>query len=59
MSVIRTEISDGIATVTLDRPPVNAIDVAASLGLTDVYLAAGTYTGGVLADQDVDLPTGE
>lgn len=29
MPVIRTEIADGIATVTLDRPPVNAIDTAA------------------------------
>jgi enoyl-CoA hydratase len=37
MSMIRTEITDGIATVTLDRPPVNAIDTATMAEIVSTF----------------------
>lgn len=37
MGAIALEVSDGIATVTLDRPPVNAIDPAAIAEIRDVF----------------------
>lgn len=36
-SAISLEVVDGIATVTLDRPPVNAIDPAAIAGIRDTF----------------------
>ena len=37
MKNIKVEISEGIATITLDRPPVNAIDNEAMLEMTEVF----------------------
>lgn len=36
---IRTELSDGILTVTIDRPKANAIDAATSKRMSDIFLA--------------------
>ena len=37
MTAVRTRTEDGVLVVTLDRPPVNAIDVATSLALHQAF----------------------
>jgi enoyl-CoA hydratase len=37
MGSLRVEIADGIATVTLDRPPVNAIDSASMVEIAEIF----------------------
>jgi enoyl-CoA hydratase len=46
MSAISVEIVDHVATVTLDRPPVNAVDTTTFLEIRDAFTAVG-------ADRDV------
>jgi len=46
MPALTVSVADHIATVTLDRPPVNAVDVATFVELHDVFSALG-------ADRDV------
>lgn len=41
MDFVRVEVEDHIATVTFDRPPVNAVDVAANTELQDAFDAIG------------------
>jgi crotonobetainyl-CoA hydratase len=51
---VRTEASDGVLTITLDRPKANAVDAATSLALYDAFarleadsdLRVGIVTGG-------------
>jgi enoyl-CoA hydratase len=42
MEHVRLEIADGIAVVTLDRPPVNALDATAFRELTETFTGLGT-----------------
>jgi hypothetical protein len=37
------------------RTPTYAIDVADTLNLGQVFVSTGTYTGGTIADADVDV----
>jgi enoyl-CoA hydratase len=37
--VIRTETNDGIGTITIDQPPINALDIDHALGLRDALRA--------------------
>jgi enoyl-CoA hydratase len=41
MEFVSVEISDAIATVTLERPPVNALDARAFRELTMAFTALG------------------
>ena len=38
MTAVHTSIADHIATVTLDRPPVNALDLPTILEIRDAFL---------------------
>jgi enoyl-CoA hydratase/carnithine racemase len=42
---VRTEVADGVATVTVDVPPVNALGARAFLGLEDAAERLGTDAG--------------
>jgi enoyl-CoA hydratase len=45
MTDIRTEITDGVATVTLARPPVNAITIALYAEIADIFERLGDGDG--------------
>ena len=45
MDPLIVEAADGIATVTIDRPPVNALTMAQYTGLTTIFAALGARDG--------------
>jgi enoyl-CoA hydratase len=49
MEFVRTEISDGIATVTFDRPPVNALSAQAFRELEQTFVSLGKGTDAAVA----------